>query len=270
MARLKDIAIRSSDPLRLADLLERVFGMTKLRYDEQKLSAAVTDGYLYIAILKARPEGDGGRPAGAIDHFGFYVDELDATCEAAEEESLADLRYSIPAVRFREGLDGWHLEMREEGWGWDDMIQAGAQLHRLEPVPKPDGSAARIRVDRPEPAGPEDDQARFVRVAAADELAPGSATRVELGDDDSALVVNIDGTFCAVQDACPHLPRFGRLSEGRRVGAVVECPVHGSTFDLRTGDVLTTPAPRSLACYDVKIEDGEVWLSSTGRRRPVD
>jgi 3-phenylpropionate/trans-cinnamate dioxygenase ferredoxin component len=266
MARIKDIAIRSSDPLRLADMLERVFGLTKLRYDEQKSSAALTDGYLYIAILKDTSDRDGGKAAGAIDHFGFYVDDLDATCDRAVNESLAESRYSIPTVRFHDGFDGWHLEMREEGWGWDDMIQAGAQLHRLEPVPKPEVVATRVRVAPPDPSEVEDDHVGFVRVAAADDLGPGCAARVELGDAAAILVVNVEGTLCAVQDACPHLPRFGRLSEGRREGAVLECPVHGSTFDARTGGVLTPPAARALTCYEVKVEDGAVWLSSTGGR----
>jgi nitrite reductase/ring-hydroxylating ferredoxin subunit len=264
MARLKDIAIRCSDPLRLADVLERVFGLTKLRYDEQKSSAALTDGYLYIAILKDTSDRVEGRAAGAIDHFGFYVDDLDATGDRAATESLSELSYTIPAVRFHDGFDGWHLEMREEGWGWDDMIQAGAQLHRLVPVPKSEAVASRICLEVPDPAEVEDDHAGFVRIADAEDFGPGSAARVEFGDQASILVVNVEGTLYAVQDACPHLPRFGRLSEGRREGPVLKCPVHGSTFDARTGEVLTSPAVRRLTCYEVKVEDGAVWLAPNG------
>jgi nitrite reductase/ring-hydroxylating ferredoxin subunit len=261
MARLRDIAIRSSDPLRLADLLERVFGLTKLRYDEQKQSAALTDGYLYIAVLRESPEGEGGRPAGSLDHFGFHVDDLDETSATAADASLPALRYSLPAVRFHEGVDGWHLEMRQEGSGWDEMIQAGGRLYRLEPVELPEAAAVCVRVDPP-------DQEGFVRVAAADDLPPGGALRVELGDDDAVLVLNLEGELCAVQDACPHLPRFGRLSEGRRDGAIVSCPVHGSAFDAVSGDVLNPPATRTLAHYDVAVDDGAVWLSTTARRDP--
>jgi nitrite reductase/ring-hydroxylating ferredoxin subunit len=266
MARLKDIAIRSSDPLRLADMLEQVFGMTKLRYDEQKQSAALTDGYLYIALLRDKPTGDHARQAGELDHFGFYVDDIDETSTRAGEAELPELRYSIPSVRFHEAIDGWHFEIRQDA-GWDEMIQAGGTLFRLEPVPTPADAARRVRVEPDTADVREQDGVTYLDVASADDLQVGGALRVELGDDDAVLVLNVDGNLCAVQDSCPHLPRFGRLSEGARQGAFVSCPVHGSRFDATSGGVLHPPAVRGLACYDVTVDDGRVWVSTAARER---
>ena len=74
-------------------------------------------------------------------------------------------------------------------------------------------------------------------------------------------VYNADGALYATQGACTH--RGGPLSEGDLAGHVVTCPLHGSQFDVTTGQVLQGPATEPLTCYRV-IVDGEI-----GRVEPI-
>jgi 3-phenylpropionate/trans-cinnamate dioxygenase ferredoxin subunit len=98
-------------------------------------------------------------------------------------------------------------------------------------------------------------------VAKLKDVAPGTATKVETGNEAVALV-NVNGTFCAVQGQCPHAG--GPLSEGKLDGWSLECPMHGAAFDVRTGDVLGGPADQPLRTYPVKVEDGAVRVAVPG------
>jgi nitrite reductase/ring-hydroxylating ferredoxin subunit len=76
---------------------------------------------------------------------------------------------------------------------------------------------------------------------------PGSALLV--GD---VAVFNVDGSFCATQDKCPH--RQGPLSQGKLEGSTVTCPLHGSQFNVCTGALLRGPAKDPLKTYRVIVE----------------
>jgi uncharacterized membrane protein/nitrite reductase/ring-hydroxylating ferredoxin subunit len=66
-----------------------------------------------------------------------------------------------------------------------------------------------------------------------------------------------EGIF-AFGDACTH--RGGSLSDGALVGCVVQCPWHGSQFDVRTGRVVAGPAQKKILTYKTDIRGGEVYL----------
>ncbi len=96
----------------------------------------------------------------------------------------------------------------------------------------------------------------FVKVASKSELTSGSSKRIEINGKDIALF-NIDGTFYAIDDMCPH--RGGSLSEGSVESSVVACPWHGWQFQLETGECLTEPS----ACqtkYPVKVEGDDILV----------
>lgn len=83
-----------------------------------------------------------------------------------------------------------------------------------------------------------------------EDVAPGVMTLV--GD---VAVYNVDGTFYATDNACTH--KQGPLNEGTLDGCLVECPWHGSKFDVRTGQVTLGPAKQPLKTYRVTL-DGPV------------
>ena len=66
-----------------------------------------------------------------------------------------------------------------------------------------------------------------------------------------------DGIY-ATDNICSH--EFSQLSEGMIVEGDVYCPKHGSRFDIRTGAVKDLPATRPIRSYQVKIEEGMVYV----------
>jgi 3-phenylpropionate/trans-cinnamate dioxygenase ferredoxin subunit len=265
MMQLRDITIRSSDPLKLANILEQVFGMSTLRFDEKRKMAIMTDGYLYIVIQRASvSDRSHSRTAGTIDHLGFYVDDLETTSAAATSLDCHEVRRSTPRVRFHTAIDGWQFEIRNHGWGWTDMIQAGTTLHELAPVETPASVAPHIEANASGLDDAKSGDTDFVRVARTIDIPAGRAAHVSIRGK-AILVANADGKYFAIQDACTHMPADGRLSEGQRSGCVVECPVHGSRFDMQTGAVLNSPAQRKAATYGVEIRNGSIWVSAAAR-----
>jgi 3-phenylpropionate/trans-cinnamate dioxygenase ferredoxin component len=96
-----------------------------------------------------------------------------------------------------------------------------------------------------------------VVLCKADELGPGEARRFDVGGRRIALV-RIDDAFYAVDDRCSH--EDYSLAEGEVWAdeATIECPRHGSTFDLRTGQPCSLPATQPVAVYGVVVDGDTV------------
>jgi 3-phenylpropionate/trans-cinnamate dioxygenase ferredoxin component len=94
------------------------------------------------------------------------------------------------------------------------------------------------------------------RVAAAADIEPETLTRVEVAGTAICLARTASGEWCAVADTCSH--EEYSLSEGDLFGMQVECPAHGSLFDLRTGEPDRLPAMSPIAVYPVVIRGGDV------------
>jgi len=86
----------------------------------------------------------------------------------------------------------------------------------------------------------------------------GTAVRVELGSQ-GICVVRAEGAFYAVDDRCTHadVP----LSEGEVEGTTVECWLHGSRFDLRTGKPIGLPATEPVTVYETTTEGDDVLVN---------
>ena len=101
----------------------------------------------------------------------------------------------------------------------------------------------------------------FHLVGPADAVAKGSVTTAEIEGIDIAIVHADDGSFYAVRDECSHASIA--LSEGEIDGCTLECWLHGSRFDLRTGEPTGLPATEPVATFPVEIRDGDIYVSST-------
>jgi len=97
----------------------------------------------------------------------------------------------------------------------------------------------------------------FVRALAKSELQPGQGKQLVL-DGRKIAIFNVNGQYHAVDDVCTHdeasLSEGAAYAEGCR--CVVECPWHGSRFDLASGAALTLPAVRPVKAYPVREVDG--------------
>ena len=94
-------------------------------------------------------------------------------------------------------------------------------------------------------------------LCATDEVAPGTALKVEAGDLTLA-VYNIDGEFFVTDDACTHGP--GSLSEGEIIDDVIECNFHQGQFCIRTGEPVLAPCTEPVKTYRATVEDGRVFI----------
>jgi 3-phenylpropionate/trans-cinnamate dioxygenase ferredoxin subunit len=96
------------------------------------------------------------------------------------------------------------------------------------------------------------------RVAAIDDLPIDSMAKVIVDGEEICLAHAEDGNFYAIGDVCTH--EDFSLSEGELWGMSVECPQHGSRFDLRTGKVTGLPAVIPARTYPVVVEGDEVFV----------
>ena len=98
-----------------------------------------------------------------------------------------------------------------------------------------------------------------IKLCRTDEVAPGTALKVETGDLELA-VFNVGGTFYVTDDHCTHGP--GSLSEGYIEDDVVECNFHNGQFNIRTGEVVSPPCMVPVKTYPVEVVDGEVFIAT--------
>jgi 3-phenylpropionate/trans-cinnamate dioxygenase ferredoxin component len=97
----------------------------------------------------------------------------------------------------------------------------------------------------------------FARACALDDVPENGAIGVEIGGVPVA-VIRAGGEVFALYDVCSHeeVP----LSEGEVYDCTVECWLHGSCFDLRTGNPTGPPAARPVPTYPVKVDGGDVYV----------
>jgi 3-phenylpropionate/trans-cinnamate dioxygenase ferredoxin subunit len=93
-------------------------------------------------------------------------------------------------------------------------------------------------------------------------IEPGEALRIESADAQGvpiAVFHTEDGEFLAIDDTCTH--QDASLADGWLEGCEVECPLHASRFDLRTGAVDAPPAKRPIRTHEVRVEDDTVYVT---------
>jgi 3-phenylpropionate/trans-cinnamate dioxygenase ferredoxin subunit len=98
----------------------------------------------------------------------------------------------------------------------------------------------------------------FVRACALSEVPGEGAIGVTIGEVPVAIV-RAEGEIYAIHDVCSHeeVP----LSEGEVYDHTVECWLHGSCFDLRSGKPTGPPATQPVATYSVRIDGDDVFVS---------
>jgi 3-phenylpropionate/trans-cinnamate dioxygenase ferredoxin component len=106
----------------------------------------------------------------------------------------------------------------------------------------------------------------YVRACALPDVPEDGALGVQVGGVPVA-VIRADGEIYALHDVCSHeeVP----LSEGDIYDHTVECWLHGSCFDLRTGKPTGPPATRPVAIYPVKIDGDDVYVALPGTTQPA-
>ncbi|MBV9292795.1 MAG: non-heme iron oxygenase ferredoxin subunit [Frankiales bacterium] len=98
----------------------------------------------------------------------------------------------------------------------------------------------------------------YVRACAAADLTDESAIALEI-DGVPVCVVKSEGQVFAISDICSHADVA--LSDGEVDNGTIECWLHGSRFDLRTGRPTGLPANQPVPTYPVKIDGDDIFVA---------
>lgn len=99
--------------------------------------------------------------------------------------------------------------------------------------------------------------ANYIRVAKVGDVSPGAVIRVNAAGRPIALF-NLDGSYYATDEICTHA--HASLAEGFVTDDIVECPLHGATFSIKTGEALSAPATEPLATYAVRVDGEDILI----------
>jgi 3-phenylpropionate/trans-cinnamate dioxygenase ferredoxin component len=98
-----------------------------------------------------------------------------------------------------------------------------------------------------------------IKVCAVEDIEPGTVISADVDGVQVAVVRTTGGEVYAIYDECSH--QEVPLSEGEIEDCTVECWLHGSRFDLRTGQPTGLPATEPVPVYPTEIRDGFVFVS---------
>ena len=97
----------------------------------------------------------------------------------------------------------------------------------------------------------------FVKVADTRDI-PSSRMKEVQVDGKNICIANVGGKYYAIGSICTH--EGGPLADGTLEGYEVECPWHGSKFDVRTGEVTNPPASEPETTYQIKVDGNNVLI----------
>ncbi|GAB2673883.1 non-heme iron oxygenase ferredoxin subunit [Thalassiella azotivora] len=91
---------------------------------------------------------------------------------------------------------------------------------------------------------------------------------LEVDGEPVAVVRDVDGQLHAVSNVCSH--QYVLLSEGEVEDCAIECWLHGSRFDLRTGEPTGLPATAPIDVYEIRVDGDDVLVDVTTRLNTTD
>ncbi|MFM9883499.1 MAG: non-heme iron oxygenase ferredoxin subunit [Burkholderiales bacterium] len=103
----------------------------------------------------------------------------------------------------------------------------------------------------------------FVKIASRGDVNEGELMAVEANGSEIVLAC-VGGELFALDALCSHA--HGYLDQGWLDGSTVVCPLHGGSFDLRTGAPVAAPCDTPVRAYRVKIEGDDILVDLTGMK----
>ena len=98
----------------------------------------------------------------------------------------------------------------------------------------------------------------FSAVAAAGDIPEKSFSTFEVHGEDIAIC-RVNGEYFAFENRCSHA--LAHFDNGRLRGFRIMCPLHGATFDVRTGSCTGAPATRPIRTFALRIIDGMIEVA---------
>lgn len=87
------------------------------------------------------------------------------------------------------------------------------------------------------------------------EIPDGDPVPCSIGDLEVAIY-RVEGEYFATSNICTHAQAL--LSDGFLDGHLIECPIHGGCFDVRTGKAMTSPVEIDLETFPTRVRDGSI------------
>ena len=94
-----------------------------------------------------------------------------------------------------------------------------------------------------------------IEIASTKDLMPGQMTGIDK-EGKSILLANVNGVYYAIGNICTH--QRCSISEGTLNGDAVQCPCHGSTFNVKTGAVVKGPAKNPEPTFTLRVEGDKI------------
>jgi nitrite reductase/ring-hydroxylating ferredoxin subunit/predicted RNA-binding Zn-ribbon protein involved in translation (DUF1610 family) len=151
-------------------------------------------------------------------------------------------------------------------WGWDQYrrrtsIAVAARKIMADAAAQGAGASTVTAASAAEPAQAKTVNAgalRFHTVAKISEIGKGEMISVTVGKKTIALYHLADGPFHASEAYCTH--GHALLTDGYIENGIVECPMHGGTFEIATGKAVGAPCVTPLATYPVRVEGDQLLI----------
>ncbi len=99
---------------------------------------------------------------------------------------------------------------------------------------------------------------QWVAAVKVAEVAAGQMVKAEVADKNLAIY-NLNGSFYATDNECTHA--YAMLTDGTIDGDVVECPLHGGAFEIKTGKGLGAPIFCDIKCYPTRVSGDAVEVN---------
>lgn len=103
-------------------------------------------------------------------------------------------------------------------------------------------------------------EANFIAVAAVGQIEEKSFSAFEI-DGTDFVICRFRDEYFAVENLCSHA--LARFNEGKLRGHRIMCPLHGATFDIRTGACTGAPATRPIRSFPLRVRDGQIEVDVT-------
>lgn len=99
----------------------------------------------------------------------------------------------------------------------------------------------------------------FIRACGTNDVSEGEPLLHEMPDGRRVAIFKLDDEIYAIDDKCTH--GNASLSDGWQDGGVIECPFHGGSFDIRTGEAVSFPCVDPVASYAVRLDGDSVMIA---------
>lgn len=100
----------------------------------------------------------------------------------------------------------------------------------------------------------------LIKVCDVADVTPGEMIAVDAEGLPPLAVYNVDGEFYATSNICTH--SIAILTDGYLEGDIIECPLHGGAFCVKTGEPKHFPCEVPIETFELEIKDGEVFVKA--------